>query len=820
VFFWTTIDTIAWEGGLVMRNLREQPLIDYGLHLLGIALKADLARFGTSPPGTPVQEVAWQKYEERLASSQRAPDEALTSIFSLVALDSARTPSRNQRYHRREALALHKETIFPAAREEIGSDVAGLADDFAREFQAAQTLGEAGLFERFCYLLHKYAWAIPCSYGEAGISLFEQWKTVSALVFASGALWREGPDRELTLIGGDIPGIQDFVYTITSKGAAKGLRGRSFFIQLLGDAIIQRIVAELELSTANVIYNAGGNFMVLGPSLARETGGQTTEQRLGYLQQTAQAALLDVFRGDLAMCLAWTPLRIDQVGTNEFADPVSRVLKQRIAENKRRRFAEVAREKWLPLFGAQGKPGNRYCIICQRPLGRDEGVEMEGDDIDAITGEPRRRCVACNGFKQLAERIGGKFDFLAISDQRPRDQMEDWQQALWRVSSLWYDFAMFNEQGTSSNSRLYVVNRTDFLKDSAHGFRFIANATPRVTDADLHRWDQEQQHNEGDEVRPRLGAIRTFSQMADVAIGVPRVGILRMDVDNLGQIMVRGLSSRTMAATSTLSGMMDLFFAGWLNRLCEEVNQEHRLEGGDDRGDRLYVIYAGGDDLFVVGAWDLMPILAARVHADFARFTADNPALHISAGIALEDRKFPLYQAAEHAGYAEHAAKANRRAEVTKDAISFLGVAVKWDEWPDVAARTEKICQLITGEQAPRALVQVLENVYAQYREQLKQTHERLQAELAPLPVEPDYRVQYGPWMWREAYALTRMAERVSGEAQQRIHGLRVGEPQPAREAAEEIRRLQEGMLTPLLIRHNGLAARWAELLTRKEKES
>lgn len=803
-----------------MRDLREQPLIDYGLRLLGIALKTDLAKFETSPPNTPAQEVAWRKYEECLARAQRSPDEALTSIFSLVTLDSNRASSQSPSCHRMGALALRKEAIFPVARGEGHADAARLANDFVKEFHMAQTLGERDLFERFYSLLHKYAWAIPCSYGAPGISLFEQWKAIVALVFASREQWQQGPDKELTLIGGDIPGIQDFVYTITSKGAAKGLRGRSFFVQLLGDAIIQRILADLKLSTANVIYSAGGNFMVLGPGLSCDLGRQTTEQRLVDLRQAIQAALLDIFEGDLAMCLAWTPLQADQVGTNEFADPVSRELKQKIAENKRQRFAEVARDKWWQLFGAQGKPGNHYCVICQRPIGRGEGVEMEGEDVDPVTGEARRRCVACNGFKQLAERIGGEFDFLVIGDQRPQGETDDWQLALWRVSRKWYNFARLTVQDLPPGSRMYTVNRTDFLKDRAHGFRFVANATPRVTEADQRRWDQELQHAEGDEARPKFGTIRTFSQMADVAIGAPRVGVLRMDVDNLGQIMVRGLSVRTLTATSALSKMLDLFFAGWLNRLCEEVNQEHRLAGDDDCGDRLYAIYAGGDDLFVVGSWNLMPILAARIYDDFTQYTADNPDLHISAGITLEDRKFPLYQAAEHAGRAEHAAKTNRRGGVDKDAISFLGVALKWDEWADVVDRKDKIQGLIVNEQAPRALVQVMENVYAQYREQLKQTHERLQAERSPLPAEPDYRVYYGPWMWREAYALTRMAERVSGETQTKIRHLQVGRPNPTLKPADEIRRLQEGLLTPLLIRHNGLAARWAELLTRKEKES
>jgi CRISPR/Cas system-associated protein Cas10 (large subunit of type III CRISPR-Cas system) len=82
---------------------------------------------------------------------------------------------------------------------------------------------EGVFFEGFYHLYYKWTWAVPCAYGEPGVSLFEQWKAVAALVFAFGGAAE--PDGEFTLVGGDIPGIQSFVYTITSKGAAKGLQG-------------------------------------------------------------------------------------------------------------------------------------------------------------------------------------------------------------------------------------------------------------------------------------------------------------------------------------------------------------------------------------------------------------------------------------------------------------------------------------------------------------------------------------------------------------------------------------------------------------------
>jgi len=784
----------------------KQALIAYGLARLA-EVTGQNARELTTAPGE-VPEVNWKVYES-LLGQKRPRETALSSIFSRVVLSAGKPPPTV--YYAARPLAIEGEALFPAplaeaqAQSDRGALWAGLAGEY-RQLQDRLGPDWDALFEGFYHLYRKWAGALPCTHGEPGVSLFEQWKAVAALALASGAEWAGGPAAAFTLIGGDIPGIQDFVYTITSRGAAKGLRGRSLFVQLLGDAVIRRILAELDLGPANVVYAAGGNFMLLGPAASAEVGGQTVQKRLTDLRKQVEHALLDVFEGDLALCLAWVPLLQSQVGSHEFADPVSKELKGRIAAGKRQRFSAVARERWSDLFGPQGRPGNRYCVVCQRPLGQNEGVPLE-EEADRPPEEQARRCRPCDGFQRLAGQIGQE-GLLTIGLQRPQGDGSPWQDALWQVSQVWYDYGPLRTLNPPAGSYLYTVNDLDFLADYAHGFRFLANVTPRVTQAGVERRKKQESGQEPDEEEPDRGGIRTFSQMADAARGVPRVGVLRMDVDDLGQIMVQGLRPRTLAATSALSEALDRFFAGRLGAICAQVNQLYRTTAsGEDRGDRLYVIYAGGDDLFVVGSWDLLPELAAQIRAEFERYTGGNPALHISAGITLEGRKFPLYQAAERAGRAEDQAKGYTRHGVRKDAISFLGLPVKWDEWlQEVYPRAQTIANLVASGKAPAALIQTLLNLYARYEEQVQQQNQARLEQGQPIPAEPQYQVYYGPWMWQESYALTRLAERIS----------RAGDEK----TAQEVRALQVGATSPLSIRYVGLAARWAELLTREEKET
>lgn len=64
----------------------------------------------------------------------------------------------------------------------------------------------------------------------------------------------------------DISGIQDFIYTITSKNALRTLRARSFYLEILMEHIIDLLLEKLELSRTNLIYSGGGHCYMLLPN--------------------------------------------------------------------------------------------------------------------------------------------------------------------------------------------------------------------------------------------------------------------------------------------------------------------------------------------------------------------------------------------------------------------------------------------------------------------------------------------------------------------------------------------------------------------------
>lgn len=687
------------------------------------------------------------------------PGGPLLSIFSRVRPEGSVEPP--QRYWRPATLSLAPVEPVEETQARV-ADLAALWRGFAKELTQLLELyeDETLRFKVFTHLLQKWAWAVPCSYGEPGISLYDEFRALSALMHASGCA--EKPANKFSLVGGDVPGIQKTIYTITSKGAAKGLRGRSFFIQLLSDAVVRRLLDDLGLPDANVIYVAGGNFMLLAPAGTEETISQSAAQ--------INEQLLAVFEGDLAFCVVCQPLPATQIGSAAFAQKTSRTLHEKLGQEKRRRFAEIARSAkgWKDVFGPQGQGGGRFCAVCQHERQAGE----RGKPI-----EDGWKCDRCAGFEELAQTIAQDRLLMFVSSKRPGPSGQNWQELLWQLTRWWYDFGPDLKKDRPPGVVVYSLNHLDFLGECAHGFRFLANTTPRKAN----------------------GQVKTFEDLAEGATGLKRVGVLRMDVDDLGRVLTRRMPERTMAATSALSNALDRFFTGWLDAICREVTEAPQMKGlGAKCSDLLYVIYAGGDDLFVVGAWDLMPLLAERIHRRFGEYVGHNPNLHISAGITLEDRKFPLYQAAERAGGAlDHSAKELTRQvkgqQVKKDALSFLGLAFGWETYPFVKKQVKNLIRLTQEQKVPRSLLSVLRAIHAHYLEDVKRATKRgLSGE----------KIYYGPWMWRKVYQLSRIQRRCNEQ-----------------EIAQAIEALEAEVLKLENMPYIGLATRWAEYLTREGRK-
>ena len=73
--------------------------------------------------------------------------------------------------------------------------------------------------------------------------------------------------RQRVLVKGDVSGIQDFIFNVNSKGAARSLKGRSFFMKILLQIAMERVfeVFDIEveaLREAAKVSTSGGNFIL------------------------------------------------------------------------------------------------------------------------------------------------------------------------------------------------------------------------------------------------------------------------------------------------------------------------------------------------------------------------------------------------------------------------------------------------------------------------------------------------------------------------------------------------------------------------------
>ena len=157
------------------------------------------------------------------------------------------------------------------------------------------------------------------------------------------------------------------------------------------------------------------------------------------------------------------------------------------------------------------------------------------------------------------------------------------------------------------------------------------------------------------------------------------LGVLRMDVDGLGAVFAEGFG--TINEYRLFSERLQLFFSERLPIFSNKY------------ANQLMVLYAGGDDMFVVGRWDAVVDFAKEVRDAFVAYI-DRPGVTLSGGMVVVDPKFPIAKAAELAGDAEDAAKRFRNGE--KNAFCLLGHCISWEkeydytyQWKD---RMETLC--------------------------------------------------------------------------------------------------------------------------------
>ncbi|MBS1747257.1 MAG: type III-A CRISPR-associated protein Cas10/Csm1 [Bacteroidetes bacterium] len=241
--------------------------------------------------------------------------------------------------------------------EPVDENYKKLWDDFETEVKFIQNRTLHSFNDSFLYLLEKYTSRIPSSTQHLpDVSLFDHLKTTAAFALClydyihDNNLERlpTANEKPFALIGGDLSGIQKFIYNIVTKGAAKNLKGRSFYLQLLVDNVVQVIIDELGLQNGNIIYSSGGGFYLLAPNT------KTLSEKLLEIEKTIAEKLFEFHGTELYLSIDFTPFGeneiFNQTDEDENIGKVWKVLGEKLSVKKGQRFKYILKKNFKSFF--------------------------------------------------------------------------------------------------------------------------------------------------------------------------------------------------------------------------------------------------------------------------------------------------------------------------------------------------------------------------------------------------------------------------------------------------------------------------------------
>ena len=658
---------------------------------------------------------------DRLSATEREDEEREAEDFVVSALVSplSRLECATKEY-RYPLTALNLEdrnTIIPVESVEVNRETyAKLWNNFKKAFHKA-TDGKSytpAFYQTIGALLHKYTSRIPSGQNEdnpdSDISLYDHLRTTAAIAACIGRelsetevneelkllITKKESDRNISaLIKGDISGIQKFLYHILSDGASNQLRGRSFYLQLLTEAIAHWVLRQLDLPITNLLLASGGHFFILAPYTE-------SKEKLNTIRQTISKKLWQLHQSELSCILAGISMKAHDFKADNFPSKWDAVA-GKVNERKLKKWLEMeAQEMFDNLF----EPHDDR-VIDEQEVDEQEEKKRDPWQFDEL-GRDLRHATTLVAFDVPESLIPEKPNWhdtikaFGLDARAIQDAAED-----------------VKKPDDATSAVLYRMGKTDFLADIekyqweglpvSYDFRMFC---PVIA----HKGD---------------GTIADYNDLAYASEGVKWLGALRMDVDDLSTVFKDKLGNATISRHASLSQALRHFFEGYVPQLCHQYNKEQDKE-------ILELIYAGGDDLFLVGGWSALPEIAEKIRSEFHDFvTGDHVTL--SGGIAIEHMKFPLYQFADRSGDAEKDAKTCDG----KNAITFLQKPMKWKEFAEVREWHQKLLESLTGQnQLPRDILTRLTQIYSE--KELK-----------------DHR-----WAWRSLYYFHRLLERYKYDEQ------------------------------------------------------
>jgi len=630
----------------------------------------------------------------------------LYTIFEQIFSDKNKF---NYRYPMKQ---ISPESIFPEKLEE--GDEAEYRELFKKFLEDVKNLKHRQnitlWFEHFESLFEIYASHIPAAtVGKfiPDVSLFDHCKITSALASAL-YLYHSQTDtmdiekikdeetEKILIINGDFYGIQKFIFSEgnrTNKNSAKILRGRSFAVSLYSELAAYYLAEEIGLPSVCVILNNAGKFTLLAPNI------EETERKMKEVKRRINKWLIENFYGEVSMGFASVEASLSDFHIEEFKKLWEKI-SRKIEEKK---FQKIDLNEYAGVIGGYVKSfkDKDVCSFC----GRRPAEQIDFEEFK----EPV--CKICRDHIFLGRNLVRR-EKIAIMDREAVPCDTD------------------NKLMLPVFDKYQITFPTGYLDDLAQENRLLKfwdisigengeiskNTTAKFINGYVPRWrgdeDEEKLLNrimageKSEETKTQLiedikaKTIKNFLFISKYALnetpdpekfkGVEYLGVLKADVDNFGKIF-KNVKNATLSRYATLSRQINNFFSIWLPYVLKT----------DERFENIYTIFAGGDDLFLIGPWNRIIEVASYIRENFKRYVCGNEKITLSTGISINHPSESILFLADKTEKKLEKAKEMKG----KDSISIFNVTVKWQCFSKLMKIRDEIENLFKKKVLNRAML-------------------------------------------------------------------------------------------------------------------
>ena len=609
--------------------------------------------------------------ETDIAGGKAFANRNLASVFSRLSISD--TEKDRSSFYRYQLTEISPKTAFPRKslkpEEEIDlldkfyMEMDNLVKNPPRDYDAF-----SACFDR---ISQRYMWCYSASdYEGEDISLYDNMKVTEAIMAC--LLNCEDKSRAFTMVTGDFSGIQKYIFAIASANfgsVAKRLRARSFYVDIISKVFSQYVVDSFGVGRANILLQTGGKFYCIVPSSG------DIDEKLDSVRNEFDAYLFRTFHGSVSVNLAW--LVCGDQDLEQYSDTIVR-LNDLLGEKKSRPFYAVLKDQ-----GGWNLDSFLLCdSLTDKHLCKNCGLELIDSSKDS--------CAMCD----MQIEIGGKLPrtkYIVYVKGERKDTYPVFNN---------YSIRLVEKVREESFQNAYLIEAlNDASIDEENGSlpvirKYMVNHIPM----------------EGYETK-------NFTQIADAAAGMNKLAVLKADVDVLGFLFAQGLRTKerhlgTISRVNTMSRMLEIFFSGYIEEL---------LQSNPKYGD-VYSVFSGGDDLFLIGPWDVMMTLAVGIQKKFKQFVAENEEVTMSAAVSIFGSREHIAFMADHSEEQLDRAKNDRIPEVYpghtgRNAVCAMGQLFAWDDFEEQLKAAEKLESLLKGKQLDVGILRRLQKYSTMYRQ-------------------------------------------------------------------------------------------------------